>query len=241
MLLQEALNQRIILVLIAQIWPIFYCSYFVYKILNRAKNRATYTLSSLFISLSLSFFLASLSILLNYTPFAYVLFITGIYFFFFTHSLFVIFTWVLVRLDDKSPHWKFYLGIMFYGIISSFVFWIGFFLQGIRLDSSTEWIPIYSWFFMSISWTLLFIFVIIPQIYLSLKLRKVFEGIILKRRINMYIVSVFLELSMVFALFLYNAWIENTIYRTYIYPSIFPIIGTIAAFLIYKSFGKELE
>ncbi|GAH09911.1 unnamed protein product [marine sediment metagenome] len=69
MLLQEALNQRIILVLIAQIWPIFYCSYFAYKLLKRAKNRATYTLSSIFILLSLSFFLASLSILLNYKEF----------------------------------------------------------------------------------------------------------------------------------------------------------------------------
>lgn len=240
MLLQGALAQRIIIVLIAQIWPIFYCCYFAYKLLKRAKNRATYTLSSFFILLALSFLFASLSVLLSYTPFAYTFFITGIYFFFFTHSLFVIFTWLLVRLDNKFPHWKFYLGITFYGIISSFVFWIGFFLKGIRLDFSTGWVPIYSWLFLVVSWTLLFTFVIIPQIFLSFKLVKVFEGKVLRRRINMYIVSVFLELSIVFALFLYNTWIENAIYRI-IYPSIFPIIGTIAAFLIYKSFGKELE
>jgi hypothetical protein len=108
------------------------------------------------------------------------------------------------------------------------------------LDSSTGGIPIYSWLFLSISWTFLFTFVIIPQIFLSLKLVKVFEGIILKRRINLYIVSVFLGLSMVAAIFLYNAWIENTIYRI-MYPFIFPPLGTIGAFLIYKSFGKELE
>jgi hypothetical protein len=240
MLLQGALTQRLIIVLIVQIWPIFYSSYFAYKLLKRARNRATYTLSSIFILIVLSFSLASLSVLLSHTPFAYTFFIISIYFFFFAYSLFVIFTWVLVKLDDKSPNWKFYLGITFYGIISSFVFLIGFFFKGIRLDSSTNWIPIYSWLLLSISWALLFTFVIIPQTYLSFKLVKVFEGKVLKRRINMYIVSVFLGLSMVFAIFLYNAWIENTIYRI-IYPIIFPIFGTIAAFLIYKSFGKELE
>ena len=240
MLLQGALNQRAIIVLIVQIWPIFYSSYFTYKLLKRAKNRATYTLSSIFILVAISFSLASLSILLNNTPFAYWFFTIGIYFFFFACSLFPIFTWVRVKLDNRAPKWKFYSGITFYGIISSFVFWIGFFLKGIKLDSTTGGIPVYSWLFLSISWTLLFIFVIIPQIYLSFKLVKVFEGIILKRRINLYIVSVFLGLSMIFAIFLYNAWIENTIYR-FMYPLIFPLLGTIAAFLIYKSFGKELD
>ena len=240
MLLQGALTQRTIIVLIVQIWPIFYSSYFTYKLLKRAKNRATYTLSSIFILIAISFSLASLSILLNNTPFAYWFFIIGIYFFFFAYSLFPIFTWVLVKVDNRVPKWKFYLGFAFYGIISSFTFWIGFFLKGIRLDSTTGGIPVYSWLFLSISWTLLFTFVIIPQIYLSFKLVKVFEGVILKRRIKMYIVSVFLGLSMVFAIFLYNAWIENTIYRI-LYPLIFPALGTIAAFLIYKSFGKELE
>ena len=105
---------------------------------------------------------------------------------------------------------------------------------------STDWIPTYSWFFLFISWIFLFIFVIIPQIYLSFKLVKVFEGIILKRRINRFIVSVFLELTMVVSLFLYNTWVENEIFRL-VYIIIIPATATIAAFLIYKSFGKELE
>jgi len=243
MLLQSILDQRIILVLIVQIWPIIYSSYFAYKLLNRRKNRVIYTLSALNISLALTFFLASLSVLLIYTPFAYfayVFYITSIYFFFFTHSLFVIFTWVLIKLDDKSPYWKFHLGIFLYGILSTYVFWIGFFFNGINYDLSTNWIPTYSWFFLIISWIFLFIFVIIPQIYLSFKLVKVFEGIILKRRINRFIVSVFLELTVVVSLFLYNTWVENEIFRL-VYIIIIPATATIAAFLIYKSFGKELE
>jgi len=238
MLLQAILTQRIIIALLAQGWVIIYSSYFAYKLLKRGKNRATYTLSSIFISLGLTFFLANLSII--NTPFSYVLYIISIYFYFFTHCLIVIFTWVLIKLDDKASIWRFNLGITFYGIISTYVFWIGFYFNGIMYNLSTNWIPTYSWFFLIISWTFLFILVIIPQIYLSFKLLKVFEGIILKRRINMFIVSIFLELIVVFSLFLYNTWIENQIYRT-VYVAIFPLLSTIAAFLIYKSFGKELE
>ena len=240
MLLQVILEQRIIIGLITQGWPIIYGSYFAYKLLKRGKNRATFTLSGFFTSLALTFFLANLSILLINTPFAYVLYITSIYFFFFTHSLFVIFTWVLIKLDEKTPTWKFHLGITFYGVISTYVFWIGFYFNGITYDLSTNWIPTYSWFFLSISWTLLFIFVLIPQIYLSFKLVKVFEGIKLKHRINLFIVSVFLEFIMVISLFLYNTWIDNEIFRTF-YVIVIPATATIAGFLIYKSFGKELE
>ena len=240
MLLQGLFTQRIILVLIVQIWPIIYSSYFAYKLLKRGKNRVTYTLSALNISLALTFFLATMSALLINTSFSYVLYIISIYFFFFTHSLFVIFTWVLIKLDDKSPYWKFHLGIFFYGILSTYVFWIGFFFNGIRYDLSTDWIPTYNWFFLIISWIFLFIFVIIPQIYLSLKLVKVFEGIILKRRINRFVVSVFLEFTVIVSLFLYNTWVENEIFRL-VYIIIMPATATIAAFLIYKSFGKELE
>ena len=238
MLLQAILTQRIIIALLAQGWVIIYSSYFAYKLLKRGKNRATYTLSSIFISLGLTFFLANISII--NTPFSYGFYISSIYFYFFTHSLIVIFTWVLIKLDDKASIWRFNLGITFYGIISTYVFWIGFYFNGIMYNLSTNWIPTYSWFFFIISWTFLFIFVIIPEIYLSFKLLKVFEGIILKRRINMFIVSIFLELIVVFSLFLYNTWIENQIYRT-VYVAIFPLLSTIAAFLIYKSFGKELE
>ncbi len=55
MLLQGILTQRIIIVLIFQVWPIFYLSYLAYKLLKRAKNRATYTLSSVFLFIAFTY------------------------------------------------------------------------------------------------------------------------------------------------------------------------------------------
>ena len=90
MLFQDALTQRIIVVLIVQIWPIFYGSYFAFKLLKRAKTRATFSLSSFFILLSLAYLLAAFSIFFLNTPFAYFFYILGMYFFVFSHCFFVL-------------------------------------------------------------------------------------------------------------------------------------------------------
>ena len=240
MLFQNEFILRLIVVSIFQIWPIFYGFFFTYKLLKRAKNRSTFILSSFFIFLSLTYFLATLSTFLINSPVSYFLYIFGIYFFFFSHCFLIIFSWIILKLDEKSSYWKCRLIVIFYGIISTYVLWIGFYFNGITYDSSTNWIPNYSRFFLIFSWAFLLTFLIIPQIYFSFKLLKVFEGVILKRRINMFIISVFLELSVVFLLFLYNNLFDNQIYRTF-YLLTMPAVSTFAAFLIYKSFGKELE
>ncbi len=240
LLFQNEFILRLTIVSIFQIWPIFYGAYFAYKLLKRAKNKSTFTLSSFFILVSLAYFLATLSTFLINTPVSYFLYIFGIYFFFFSHCFLIIISWVIVKLDEKSSYWKLRLIVIFYGILSTYVLWIGFYFNGIIYDSSTNWVPNFSLFFLIFSWTFLLTFLIIPQIYFSFKLLKVFEGVILKRRINMFIISVFLELSVVFSLFLYNNLFDNLIYRTF-YLLIMPAVSTFAAFLIYKSFGKELE
>ncbi|NVM45326.1 MAG: hypothetical protein HWN79_10445 [Candidatus Lokiarchaeota archaeon] len=240
MLLQSVLTQRIIIILIVQVWPIFYGSYFGYKLLKRTKSRSTLTLSSFFFLISLTYFLATISIFFLDTPFAYFFYIFGIYFFVFSHSFFIIISWVLVKLDTKSPNWKYYLIITFYGVISTYVLIIGFFFNGIIYDASSNWIPAFTVVFLIFSWGILAVFLLMPQIYFSFKLYKIFGGIKLRRRINMFIVSAFLELTVVFSLFLYNTWVENEIFRL-IYILLVPETSTIAAYLLYKSFGKKLE
>jgi hypothetical protein len=116
---------------------------------------------------------------------------------------------------------------------------MGYFFNGIRYDLSTGWIPTYSWSFLIISWIFILVFLIIPQIFYIFRLLKVFEGIILRRRIKLFIGSVVLELSVFFFLFLYNTLVENQFFRA-IFIILAPAASTIAAFLIYKSFGKDL-
>jgi len=240
LLLQSALTDRIILVSIFQIWPIIYDSFFAYKILNRAKNRSTATLSCLFIFTALAYFLTSASIFLTNTPFAYLCYIIGFFAFIFAHSFIIIFSWLIANLDKKLSS-KYYLGILIYGILSTYVFLVGIFFEGILYDSSTGWIPIFSWLFLFISYSYIIIFLIVPEIILAVKLINLFEGVLLKRRIKLFIISIFLELTIVLLLVLYNTWINNTPIFKVIYLFIMPPLGILAAFFIYKSFGKALE
>jgi len=238
--LQSALAERIILVSLFQIWQIIYYSFFAYKLLKRAKNRSTTSLSCLFSFNALSLFLAIISIFLANTPFAYLCYVIAFYTFIFAHSFIVIFSWLIVNLDEKISYKKYYIGILIYGILSTYVFWIGIFIEGIRYDSGTGWIPVFSWLFLFISWSYITIFLIVPEIILAVKLINIFEGETLKLRIKLFILSVFLEFAIVLLTILYNTWINNAVFKL-IFIIVVPPLSASAAYFIYKSFGKGLE
>ena len=241
MLLQSALTERIIIVSIFQIWPIIYDSFFAYKLLKRAKNRSTATLSCYFIFYALAFFLALTSIVLANTPFAYLCYIIAFYSLIFSQSFIIIFSWLIVNLDEKISYKKYYFAILIYGIISTYVFWVGIFLEGIRYDSGTGWIPVFSWLFLFINWSYITIFLIVPEIILAVKLINLFEGVMLKQRIKLFIISVFLGFTILLLIVLYNTWINTTLVFKVIYLFVMPPLGTLATYFIYKSFGKVLE
>ncbi len=207
--------------------------------MKRAKSRSTTTLSLFFSFNALSLFLGFASILLLNTPFAYLCYVIAFFTFIFAHSFLIILSWLIVNLDKKL-FYKYYLVILFYGILSTYVFWIGIFLEGIKYDSGTGWVPIFSWLFFLVSWSYLIIFLIVPEIILAVKLKNIFEGIHLKRRIKLFILSVFIELTIALLMVLYNTGAANSVLKV-INLFLMPPLALIAAYCIYKSFGKGLE
>jgi len=244
LLFQNEFFVRIIAASTLQLWPIIYMSYFAYKLLKRAKNRSTYTLSSYFITHALGYFLATLSILLTNTPFAYIIYVASLYLLVLSYSFIIIFSWLLTRQLRRSntevSSTRYYAKIFIYAIGSLYVVVFAILFNGITLNASTEWTPHYSWFFLAINWTYFLLFLIIPQIYLSLKIRKMYEGIVLRKRLNLFILSVFLSMFLFISVLLYNTWSENLIYKTF-HITIGIVFGITAAYLVYKGFGKDLE
>ena len=218
-----------------------YDSFFAYKLLKRTKNRSTATLSCFFIFYALALILAIISIILANTPFAYLCYLIAFFTLIFAQSFIVVFSWLMVNIDKKIPRKIYFLGILIYGIVSTYVFWIGIFFEGIRYDSGTNWIPVFNWAFLFISYSYVTIFLIVPEIILALKLKHIFGGLSLIRRIRLFIISVFLEFIVILLIVLYNTWINNYPVLMVIYSFIMPPLGTLAAYFIYKSFGKELE
>jgi len=270
LLFQNEFIIRLIIVSLFQIWPVFYGSYFAYRLLKRAKNRSTYTMSGYFITTALTYFLATISTFFVNTPLSYILYVISIYVFVFSYSFAINFSWLLTRLDEKSCNTKFYLRTILYAILSLYVLLVAIPFNGITLNASTGWIPTYSWLFLGISWTYFLIFLIIPQIYLSFKILKVYEGVALKQRLNMFLISVLLVMVLAVFMLLYNTWTENVIFRTFyvisvllvmvlavfmllyntwtenvifrtFYVFIMPELGVFAAYFVYKGFGKMLD
>ena len=240
LLLQSALIERTILVCLFQTWPILFDTFFAYKLIKRAKSHSTITLSCFFIFNALGLLIPIISIFLANTPFAYLCYVIAFYIYIFAQSFIVIFSWLIVNLDERLHYKKYYLGIFFYGIISTYVFWVGIFLKGIRYDSGTSWIPIFSWLFLFISWSYVITFLIVPEIILAVKLIYIFEGLKIKRRIKLFILSTILEFSIVLLLILYNTWISNTVFKL-VFIFIMQPLSTLAVYFIYKSFVKGLE
>jgi hypothetical protein len=239
MLFLTVLEQRIIIVSIAQSWPIFYSILFSYKILKRSRNPSTISLSSFFLMSCVALSLLIISILTVNTSISYFFYIVGYYFFFSANSFLIIFSWLVLNVDKKFSRRLYSALILIFFLTSTFVFWIGILFNGIQYSASTGWIPVFSLPFTIISWAYIGIFFILPEIIIGCKLGKTYQSSQIKMRIYLLVISILMQLFVLFFTVLYNFWIDNGIYRG-IHVFINLPLETIAAYLIYKSLGKEL-
>jgi hypothetical protein len=236
---QDILLQRIIIVSLTQIWPIIYTSILAFKVIKRAKNYLTYTLSSIFIINSIIYILPIFSILFINTPFAYAFYIIPFFLFILIQGFIVIFSWLLTKLGERFPKKTFLVLILVYSLLSSYVFLFGIIFQGIRYDSTTGWIPVFSWDFAIISWLFSTIIFIIPAIILTFKIVKIYAGTTMIKRTRQFLIGFYLEFAFIYYLVLYNTWIENELFRIF-NPIISLPLSIFSAYFLYIGFGKEL-
>jgi len=231
---------RIILVSIGQGWPIIYLSIFAYILLHRRKNRSTRTLSAFFLMLASAYAFAFFSIFAINTPFAYPLYLITWYLYMFSHFLFILFTWLLLHIKERIALKKYFILIISYGILITWIIWIAFFNDGILYDETTGWRPLFSLQFAIINWIYIFFFLLMPQIIMSLNLVKVFKVSKVVLRIKLFLISSFLEFTVISLVVLYNTLPDNNIYHS-IHIIINLPLGMLAAYLIYRSFGRKIE
>jgi hypothetical protein len=240
MLFQNPFIERIIIVSIAQIWPIIYFSFFSFKLLKRTRNLLTTTLASIFILNAIVYISIFFSIFAVGTSFSFPFYLAGFYIFIFSHGGLIIFSALFLMLDKQVKTRNYYLAILCYLLLGSYVLWMSIFFDGIIYNSSTDWRPQFSWLFFTVSIFYIIFFLILPEIIISIKLIKMFRGTAIEKRIRMFTTSIFLEFFIVFSTTLFNTWTENAIYRM-VLPFINLIIGTLAASLIYWSFGIDFS
>ncbi len=240
MIFESILIERIIIVAITQTWPPIYLSIFTYKLLKRAKNRSTITLSTFFLMIATAYLIAFFSMLLINSPFAYSFYITSWYFFMYSHSFIILFSLLLLQIEENISYMKFFMFIVLNGLILASVCCICIYYNGIQYDMSTGWRPLFSLPFAIINWIYVIFFLVIPEFIMGFKLLKIFDGAKIVIRIKLFLLSTLLEYAVIILVILYNTLPDNHAYRS-IHVFIGPVLGTLAAYFIYRSFGKKIE
>ena len=146
---------------------------------------------------------------------------------------------MLLLLDKKVDFVKYHLIVIVYVILASFVLWFGIFFNGIKYNINTNWKPEFNWVFFWITASYIILVLIIPEFILGLELMKLFKNANIQIRIRKFLISAFIQFIIIFTTTLYNTWIDNQIYRA-ILPVMNLLIGTLAAYLIYQSFGVTI-
>ncbi len=205
--------------------------------MKRKRTRLTRTLSYFFLLNAIAFLLPFLSLLFLFNPVAYALYITAFYLFVFSHSFLIVFS---MNINELIPLKKQRAWVLFYGSISTYVFFIGFFFNGIRYDASTSWIPVFSNIFFIINWVFVTFVFVFPEGILAYKLIKELKGKEAKKRIRKLVISTYLEFLLIYLIILYNSLVDNIFFKNFIAIADFAI-GFCAALLIYLSIGKKWE
>ena len=237
---QDILLERIIGFAITQIWPFFYCPYFTYKLLKRAKNRSTITLSCFFISYNVVFILAFFSIIFKDVPNSRLFYVFSFYLYIFNKSLLILTIWMMTKLAEKIPNIKMFLILTIYAIFASYVFWLTFYFNGITYSLETGWRPKYNVLFFWVTSIYTILLLIVPGIILARNLFNQFKGLPLWKRIKEFLTGILLDFIEVFFISIYNTWYENTIYRSLNLFIALPLTIS-AAILIYDGFGRSLK
>jgi len=240
MILQSLLIERILIVAIGQVWPIFYLSIFAYKLLKRKKSRSTITLSTFFLLLANAYLFAIFSILSINSPFYYAFYIICWYFLIFSHCFLILFSWLLLHIEESISFKKYNIFMVLYGLSVTYVFWIGIFYDGILYDASTGWRPVFSLPFAIVNWLFIIVFLVIPEIIMSFTLLKIFKGSSVIIRIKLFLLTTFIEYLVISLIVLYNTLYDNQWYRS-IHIFINLPLGMFGAYFIYRSFGRDID
>ena len=228
---------RYLNVFILQTFYSIFLFYLAYKILKRNLNRATINLSLFYFSSGLGLFLSILFILISNTSIGNLIYYIAAYFITFGPIFLVIFIQNILNIQSTFPTKLNILLISIYGILLFFIIFFAGITDGIAINATTNWIPIYSWSFLIALYTFFSAFVLIPTIYFSIKLYKTFKDDKLKKKAMFFFIGIFGILIALYGLILYNTWIDS------LFRLVWPIISLLtipSGYLIYYGIGREL-
>jgi len=208
------------------------------KLLRRNQQRPTVTLGMLyFISASGLIFNALFLLLAAFQPENEVLLLV-IYFLTFFLMLFspvfiLTFMISILRLGDVFTIKKQLIITLIYGFIIIIIF---FTPKGITF--SEQWRPIFSWGFLILVYITLTVIILLPILWYSRRLIKMFQDKKLKRKLITFLIGVFGMILSIYGTVLYITWQGSLFSSLWSILTTFVIIPS--ALLTYYGIGRDL-
>ena len=228
---------RYLNVFILQTFYSVYLFYLAYRILKRNLNTTTINLSLFYFFDGLGLFLSIIFIIISSTIVGNLMYYLAAYFITFGPIFLVVFIQNILNINSIFPTKGNIILISIYGIILFFIILIAGITGGITINATSNWIPIYSWSFLIILYAFFSAFVLLPTIYLSIKLYKTFKDDKLKKKAMFFFIGIYGILIAFYGLILYNTWYES------LFRLVWPIVSLLtipSGYLIYYGIGREL-
>lgn len=235
MLLNSSNFERIILVYVSQLLFSIIFLYTAYKILKRNRNRLTLTLSGFYITISIGFILNAVYLPFETNPLAIILVLLASFFILLGPIFLVLFNINILETEKTKISQKTYIYIVSYIIILVLCLLLP---EGITINETTEWRPVFSWIFLIIIYIFISLFILLPLFFLSIKLFTSFQDKNLKNKLKFFFFGIFGLALTLYGLVLYNTW-ENEIFKS-IWSIMTSVIIITSTALIYYAWIHRL-
>ncbi|MFX1392697.1 MAG: hypothetical protein ACFFAH_03900 [Promethearchaeota archaeon] len=229
---------RFYLVIITQTIMATFFFYIAFRILKRKFDRKTLTLSAIYIFPGISFIFNIIYIILfalNEITLGLILYYFTVYFVLFGFIFLLIFIINLLDIQKKLALKK-QLIIVF--IYATAVFLLLILPGGIKIDESTNWTPIYSWYFLIAVYIFFTSVIFIPTMIFSIKFFNTLNDKVLKKKFMYFFIGMIGMFFILYGATLYNTW-DNNIYKI-IWTILINIILIPSGFLLYFGIVRNL-
>lgn len=229
---------RILLILIPQPAIGIILLLLAVKILKRKRILMTYILSIFYFLLGLAMFVNIIYLLLTPSQLElllYFLYYLTIYLIIFSFIFIVFFN---IQLNQPEPTITIRRQIFYITIYGFGCFFLLLYPEGIKLGSSTDWIPIFSWGFLITAYTFFTIIIVIPTTFLLIKLYDKFQAKDLKKKFRYFMIGIIGMLITLYGTILYNTW-QDPIFKA-IWNVLVVILLIPSGILIFIGTGQKI-
>lgn len=209
--------------------------YIAYKILRRNRNRLTILLSGFYLSTAFSMILNLIRVPLRINPLVFILYFIVIFSILFGQIFLVLFNLFLYKLEDNIPTRNLMIYITIYAIL---IVSILYFPNGITVNEKTNWRPVWSWSFLIIMFIFSSCCIVLPFVFLFIKIYRRFEVNDLKKKMRFFFIGFCGIVLCYFGGMLYLAW-DNPFFKVIWNIATLCIIIP-SCVMIYYGIGSEL-